>query len=408
MKFIHAADLHLDTPFQGLTGLPAELQQRILAAPLASLERLVDLALAEKVDFVLLVGDLFDRAQQSVQAQAALMVQLERLNAAQIPVILSFGNHDYQPDDADWHFPANVHAFGSQVETVTLTTAAQTKVAITGFSYAQRWLTTSMGGQFPLKMTDADYQIGMWHGQTGTAGDHYAPFSVGELLQKHYDYWALGHIHQRQELNAMPPIEYPGNLQGRQRNETGEKGCLLVTSTADHQLKPVFKSLATIIWQDWTPTLTSELSRSALLTQLTDQLNTTMTTPTQLVNIQLPATCQLTADAELAWSQGALLHQLQAATDGKNWWPVALQRPSTTESTALSFDGAAETWEQVGQNVVTTEQVAVLADRLLDEPFLTAALLEDMTSAQWQQRVLTLLTDHYQLTRQKDGPDDAD
>jgi len=408
MKFIHAADLHLDTPFQGLTGLPAELQQRLLAAPLASLERLVDLALAEKVDFVLLVGDLFDQAQQSVQAQAALMVQLERLNAAQIPVILSFGNHDYQPDDADWHFPANVHAFGSQVETVTLTTATQTKVAITGFSYAQRWLTTSMGMQFPLKMTDVDYHIGMWHGQTGTAGDHYAPFSVGELLQKHYDYWALGHIHQRQELNAVPPIEYPGNLQGRQRNETGEKGCLLVTSTADHQLKPVFKSLATIIWQDWTPTLTGDFSRSALLTQLTDQLNATMTTPTQLVNIQLPATCQLTADAELAWSQGALLHQLQAATDGKTWWPVALQRPSATESTALSFGGATETWEQVGQDVVTTEQVAALADRLLDEPFLTAALLEDMTSAQWQQQVLTLLTDHYQLTRQKDGPDNAD
>jgi len=126
------------------------------------------------------------------------------------------------------------------------------------------------------------------------------------------------------------------------------------------------------------------------------------------VNIQLPATCQLTADAELAWSQGALLHQLQAATDGKNWWPVALQRPSATESTALSFDGATETWEQVGQDVVTTEQVAALADRLLDEPFLTAALLEDMTSAQWQQQVLTLLTDHYQLTRQKDGPDNAD
>lgn len=408
MKFIHAADLHLDTPFQGLTGLPVELQQRLLAAPLASLGRLVDLALAEKVDFVLLVGDLFDQAQQSVQAQAALMVQLERLNAAQIPVILSFGNHDYQPDDVDWHFPANVHAFGSQVETVTLTTAAQTKVAITGFSYAQRWLTTSMGTQFPLKMTDVDYQIGMWHGQTGTAGDHYAPFSVGELLQKHYDYWALGHIHQRQELNAVPPIEYPGNLQGRQRNETGEKGCLLVTSTADHQLKPVFKSLATIIWQDWTLTLTGDFSRSALLTQLTDQLNATMTTPTQLVNIQLPATCQLTADAELAWSQGALLHQLQAATDGKTWWPVALQRLSPTESTKLSFGGATETWEQVGQNVVTTEQVAALADRLLDEPFLTAALLEDMTSSQWQQQVLTLLTDHYQLTRQKDGPDDAD
>ncbi|BDZ30692.1 DNA repair exonuclease [Lactiplantibacillus sp. WILCCON 0030] len=409
MKFIHAADLHLDTPFQGLTDLPTALQTQIMRAPIDSLNRLVDLAIDEAVDFVLLVGDLFDQAQQSVQAQAALMLALERLNDAEIPVILSFGNHDFQPDDADWHFPANVHAFGSQVETVTLTTAQQTKVAITGFSYAQRWLTTPMIDQFPMKTSSADYQIGMWHGQTGVAGDHYAPFKVSELLGKHYDYWALGHIHQRQELNAVPPIDYPGNLQGRQRNETGAKGCLLVSSTADHQLRPVFKPLATILWQDWTPTLSGEVSRSALLAQLTDQLNAAMTTPTQLVSITLPETCTLTTAANLALTQGTLLRQLQQATTGETWWPVDLQLAQTTSAPAtLSFGEDGATWQAVGQQVISSAKVAEIADRLLDEDFLNRALLETLTPDQWQQQVRQLLTDHYQLTTQKDGSTNAD
>ena len=408
MKFIHAADLHLDTPFQGLRDLPADLQQRLLQAPLASLSKLVDLAIDETVDFVLLVGDLFDQAEQSVQAQAALMLQLERLNAAQIPVVLSFGNHDFQPDDADWHFPANVHAFGSQVETVTLTTAQQTQVAITGFSYAQRWQTAAMIHQFPLKSATADYQIGMWHGQVGVAGDHYAPFSVGELLSKHYDYWALGHIHQRQALNVQPPIEYPGNLQGRQRNETGAKGCLLVTSTTDHQLKVDFKPLATIVWREWQPKLAGEFSRSALLAQLTDQLGKTMTTPTQLVSLKLPSEAKLDEGASLAVAQGSLLRQLQQATTGGMWWPVDLQMATAATPTTLEFGDAAATWQRVGQSVITPESVASLADRLLDEDFLNRALLDDMTANQWQQQIMTLLTDQYQLTREKDGAADAD
>ncbi|XKL31415.1 metallophosphoesterase [Lactiplantibacillus plantarum] len=143
MKFLHAADLHLDTPFQGLSGLTPALQERLVTAPLRALSRLVDLAVAEQVDFVLLVGDLFDQQGQSVQAQAALMTALARLNTASIPVLLSFGNHDFQADLSRWHFPANVHVFGPQVTTATLTTVAQERVAISGFSYAQRWVTTT-------------------------------------------------------------------------------------------------------------------------------------------------------------------------------------------------------------------------------------------------------------------------
>ncbi|AVK62355.1 phosphoesterase [Lactobacillus sp. CBA3605] len=397
MKFLHAADLHLDTPFQGLTALPATLQQQIIAAPLRALQRLVDLALAQQVDFVLLVGDLFDQQAQSVQAQAALMTALEQLKAAEIPVVLSFGNHDFQPDLTVWRFPDNVHVLGAQVETVTLTTAQQERVAISGFSYAQRWITTPMAPAFPLKDQTVDYQIGMLHGQVGTAGDHYAPFNVTDLLAKHYDYWALGHIHQRQQLNAVPPIEYPGNIQGRQRHETGDKGCLIVTSQADHRLVPTFESLTDLSWADWTPTLSGELDRATLLAQLTDQLTALATNEQQLLTIQLPTSMQLTASANLALVQGALLTQLQTKLAATTIWPVALKL-ATLPTAPATFGVATATWEQAGQQVITAANIADLAGHLLDEPFLNQALLETLTPAQWQQRVMALLADQYQLT----------
>ncbi|AVK62845.1 phosphoesterase [Lactobacillus sp. CBA3606] len=397
MKFLHAADLHLDTPFQGLTALPAALQQQIIAAPLRALQRLVDLALAQQVDFVLLVGDLFDQQAQSVQAQAALMTALEQLKAAEIPVVLSFGNHDFQPDLTVWQFPDNVHVLGAQVETVTLTTAQQERVAISGFSYAQRWITTPMVPEFPFKAQAVDYQIGMLHGQVGTAGDHYAPFNVTDLLAKHYDYWALGHIHQRQQLNAVPPIEYPGNIQGRQRHETGDKGCLIVTSQANHQLVPTFESLTDLSWADWTPVLSGKLDRATLLAQLTDQLTALATNEQQLVTIQLPTHVQLTASANLALEQGALLTQLQTKLAATTIWPVALKL-ATLSTAPATFGVATATWEHAGQQVVTAANIADLAGHLLDEPFLNQALLETLTPAQWQQQVMTLLADQYQLT----------
>ena len=404
MKFLHAADLHLDTPFLGLSDLPNALQQRLIQAPLTALHRLVDLALDEQVDFVLLVGDLFDSQAQSVQAQAALMNELERLHRVQIPVLLSFGNHDFQADLTTWHFPSNVHVFGPQVTTVTLTTNAQEKVAISGFSYSQRWIQTDLTSQYPLKTSAVDYQIGTLHGQVGQAGDHYAPFSVGELLAKHDDYWALGHIHQRQVLNAQPPVVYAGNIQGRHRGETGAKGCLIVTSQPDHTLQPTFKPLTDIIWTDLTADLTGTYTRSNLLNGLSDQLNQQCHDGLQLVSLTLPTAAQLDANAQLALNQGALLAQLrERATE--HWWPVQIEQ-AVNSAEATSFGVNQATWESAGQQVVTADAIADLAANLLNEDFLNTALLETMTPAQWQAQVMRLLTDQYHVTT--GGTNDVD
>jgi len=253
MKFIHAADLHLDSPFLGLRQLPNSLLTQVRNATFDAATVVFDRALAEHVDFVLLAGDLFDRAEQSVAAQAYLFQQFERLNAAKIPVLVSFGNHDYL---ADQHqtvaYPENVTVFGAKVETKTLTLASGETVAISGFSYPQRWVPTDQTVAFPTHAA-TDWHIGMLHGAVSAGpDDHYAPFTVAELLAKRYDYWALGHIHQRQRLQEQPPIIYAGNTQGRSVTETGDRGAYLVTSEQG-ELVPQFFSTAAILWE--TPSL---------------------------------------------------------------------------------------------------------------------------------------------------------
>ncbi|WP_407889536.1 metallophosphoesterase family protein [Levilactobacillus sp. N40-8-2] len=249
MKFIHAADLHLDSPFLGLQHLPNVLLAQVRKSTFSAATKVFDQAITDQVDFVLLAGDLFDRAEQSVSAQAYLFEQFERLNDAQIPVLISFGNHDYL---ADQHqtvaYPANVTVFGPEAETKTLTLDSGETVAISGFSYPQRWVPDDQVGQFPSHAA-TDWHIGMLHGAVSTGrDDHYAPFTVAELLTKHYDYWALGHIHHRQFLHEQPPILYAGNTQGRAITENGTKGAYLVTSQQG-RLVPEFFETATINWE---------------------------------------------------------------------------------------------------------------------------------------------------------------
>lgn len=221
VKFIHAADLHLDSPFRGLSDLPAAVKQRVYQAPFTATQRLVDRAIQERVDFVVLVGDLFDRDTQSVQAQLFLRDQLQRLVDTGIGVYLSYGNHDYLTEQSTLSLPDGVTVFGREVTTAEFTTATQQRVAISGFSYDQRWLTTDRVAEFPDR-SEVDFQIGMLHGAVRTgAQDQYAPFTVAELQAKRYDYWALGHIHQQQALSMTPPIIYAGAIQGRHQNETG-------------------------------------------------------------------------------------------------------------------------------------------------------------------------------------------
>ncbi|WP_434402151.1 DNA repair exonuclease [Planococcus sp. 11815] len=235
IRFIHSADLHLGSPFSGMKGLGAEQWKTLQNSTLAAFERLISYTLETRPDFLLIVGDIYDAEDRNLRAQHRFQQGMEQLHEAGIPVFLSHGNHDHlSGGGASFDLPSNVHVFQDSVENMMLPVRGAT-VKIAGFSYGRRHITESMIEHYPSKENGV-IQIGMLHGSEESDTEHavYAPFRKEQLLAKNYDYWALGHIHKRQQLSLDPPIVYPGNLQGRHRKESGPKGFYEVVLTDGH------------------------------------------------------------------------------------------------------------------------------------------------------------------------------
>lgn len=241
ISFIHAADLHLDSPFKGLASTPEAIFQEIRESTFIALDRLILAAIDRKVDFVLIVGDLFDNERQTLKAQIRLRRAFEELKKHHITVYLSYGNHDHI--NGNIHpvtYPDNVFIFTSEkVSQFMYKKNGQTVAAIHGFSYENRAVLGNKAQEYKITDHTIPYQIAMLHGslQSNTEHDTYAPFQIRDLLEEDFDYWALGHIHQREILKNNPLIVYPGNTQGRNRKETGEKGCYhVVLSKTDAKI----------------------------------------------------------------------------------------------------------------------------------------------------------------------------
>lgn len=232
IKFLHAADLHLDSPFKGLANIPDEIFQLIRNSTFQAFERLIDVAIEHQVDFVLIVGDLFDHERQSLKAQLHLRDGFERLRKEQIHVYMSYGNHDFLTGNPyPIEFPDNVHTFPDEtISSFTFEKVNKKLANIYGFSYEKRDVKENKAKQFKISDPSIPFHIAMLHGMVYGATDHdpYAPFRLEDLEREPFDYWALGHIHERQILQTDPPVVYPGNIQGRHRKETGEKGCYIV------------------------------------------------------------------------------------------------------------------------------------------------------------------------------------
>lgn len=276
MKFIHFADAHLDSPFRGLSFLPSEEFNHIYQAADQSLKRIVDLALAEKVDLVLIAGDTFDSSQPSPRAQLFFAEQVKRLTDAQIQVVMIFGNHDHmkQEDLLVTKTPYfKLLGNGEKVETVTFETKDGFAYDVIGFSYLNNHITRDMIPDFPEK--GQDYTFGLMHAQEkAQSGNVYAPFTTSEVQNLNYDYFALGHIHARNNLSEDPWIVYPGNIQGRHINEMGAKGCYL--GEIDERTKKTtieFKQTSPIIWQAAEINLEDEIDKAGLQSKIIDALN---------------------------------------------------------------------------------------------------------------------------------------
>jgi DNA repair protein SbcD/Mre11 len=228
-RFFHAADIHLDSPLRGLAGQEGNAVARVRTASREALETLVGLALEEKVDFLIIAGDLYDGDWRDYKTGLFFAAQMGRLNKEGIPVYLLHGNHDAESQiTRPLDLPDNVHVFGTRnPETFALD---ELKVALHGQSFRQRDVTGNLVPDYPAPVSGA-FNIGVLHTGLGGMGGHenYAPCAIEDLTNKGYDYWALGHVHQASVLHEKPHVVFPGNLQGRHARETGAKGASLVT-----------------------------------------------------------------------------------------------------------------------------------------------------------------------------------
>ncbi len=226
--FLHAADIHLDSPLRGLEGYADAPVAQLRQATRRAFDNLIDLAIEERVAFVLLAGDLYDGDWKDYHTGLFFIDRISRLRKENIQVFLASGNHDAASQiTKGLRLPDNVHLFSAkQPETVTIESLG---VAVHGQGYHTRALTENIARNYPQALPHY-LNIGLLHTSlTGRQGhEPYAPCSLDDLKARGYDYWALGHVHKREEVSQSPWIVFPGNIQGRHIHEAGAKGATLV------------------------------------------------------------------------------------------------------------------------------------------------------------------------------------
>lgn len=248
-KFIHAADLHIDSPLQGLEQYEGAPVEQLRGATRRAFENLVDLSVDEQVDFVVLAGDLYDGDWKDYNTGLFFTNQMYRLREAKIHAFVVYGNHDAESQmTRSLRLPDNVHAFkSSHPETKTMDSLG---VAIHGQSFASRAVTADLSAAYPSRISSL-FNIGMLHTCAGGYDGHkpYAPTTVDALRSRGYDYWALGHVHRREVLRQDPWIVFPGNIQGRHIRETGPKGCTVVTVRDSQVVSAEHRDLDVLRWE---------------------------------------------------------------------------------------------------------------------------------------------------------------
>jgi DNA repair exonuclease SbcCD nuclease subunit len=230
MKFIHTADLHLDSPLRGLSAYADAPAERLRTATRDAFQNLVTRAIDEEVDFMVIAGDVYDGDWKDFNTGLYFVRQMGRLRQAGIPVYLLYGNHDADSEmTRGLELPDNVHVFSSRkAETFRIDSQ---RVALHGRSFKVAATTENLLPGYPEPVSGW-LNIGVLHTALEGNAEHakYAPCSVAELQAKGYQYWALGHVHEHWMLRGEVTIAYPGNLQGRHIRELGARGALLVTA----------------------------------------------------------------------------------------------------------------------------------------------------------------------------------
>lgn len=247
MKIVHAADLHVDSALRGLERYDGAPTEHVRDATRTALVKLVDLCVEERASLLLLAGDVFDGTWRDYNTGLFFVSQLGRLRDLGARVALIRGNHDAASSVVkNLRWPEHVRELASSAPETVL--YEDLGVAVHGQSFATRAVTEDLARRYPAPLPGL-LNVGLLHtALDGRPGhDPYAPTQLATLSSKGYDYWALGHVHEREVLASDPWIVFPGNLQGRHARETGPKGATVVTvdegrvRTVEHRVLDVVR-----------------------------------------------------------------------------------------------------------------------------------------------------------------------
>jgi exonuclease SbcD len=359
-RFLHTGDIHLDSPLKGLSGQDGAAAERIRGATRQALTRLVDAAVEEEVAFVVIAGDLYDGDWRDYQTGLFFIKEMARLAKARIPVFVAHGNHDAESQiTRQLVLPDNVRVFPTR-RPGSFTLAAL-GVALHGQGFRQRGVTDNLALGYPAPVA-GHFNIGVLHTGLGGMNGHanYAPCSLADLINRGYDYWALGHVHQAQVLHAHPHVVFCGNLQGRHIREAGPKGATIV-SVADGAVRALSTLAVDVVrWANVRVAACGiehigaliDAMRSAIESAVADQADgrllacrVELTGESELHHEILGARERLLAEAqaaalalgeEVAWIETVKLRTAPAAT------PMAAQADLLRELRSMVIEGAAD------------------------------------------------------------------
>lgn len=338
-RFLHAADVHLDSPLLGLQRYPHAPIDTLRQATRRAFTKLIDLALAEKVQFLLLAGDLYDGDWKDYHVGLFLRQQLERLSAENIRVFIIQGNHDAANRmTRSLSLPDHVVTF--PVDAPATHRLDDLHVALHGQSFPNATVTEDLSQNYPPAL-QGFYNIGLLHTcLTGREGhERYAPCTIDGLKQKGYDYWALGHIHQRDIVCEEPWIVFPGNVQGRHIRETGPKGCYLATVDDAGNTTLEFRELDVLRWQLCQVDVTGEDEFKSVIQQVATKLkqlrkenHLPLAVRLELIG-ETAAHDAILADADRTW------HEIVSLADSSTWIEKVQLHTAPPADQTLHTDG---------------------------------------------------------------------
>ncbi len=363
MKFIHTADIHLDSPLRGLSSYPDAPAERLRTATRDAFKNLTSTAIDEQVDFVVIAGDVYDGDWKDFNTGLFFVRQMGRLRQAGIPVYLLYGNHDAESEmTRGLELPDNVHVFPSRkAETFRIDPL---KVALHGRSFKVAATTDNLVPGYPDRVPGW-LNIGVLHTALEGNVEHarYAPCSIAELQAKGYQYWALGHVHEHWIQRGHTTIAYPGNLQGRHIREAGSRGALLVTAEADEITKIDRLEVDVLRWHAIEIDIGAATDRRSVLRLAGSSFEALLNSSDADVPLAVRVVFKgrSAAHAELVADEGQLRQELIAqvvALDADRLWveKVKVASERLSDKTAFSDQEAQDALVELERMALTAEQ----------------------------------------------------